>query len=77
MKNIDFTDFFNVFLSGATIAVSSFLFLASHGSEEIKKLQRRFSAVEKADNYFLGEIRYGFISLTDSDGEIIIWQQIF
>ena len=52
-------------------------FLASHGSEEIKKLQRRFSAVEKAVNYFFGEIRYGFISLTDSDGEIIIWQQIF
>ena len=25
MKNIDFTDFFNVFLSGATIGVLSFL----------------------------------------------------
>ena len=26
MKNIDFTDFFNVFLSGATILCISFLF---------------------------------------------------
>ena len=48
-------------------------FLASHGSEEIKKLQRRFSAVEKADNYFFGEIRYGFISLTRRRGDKIVW----
>jgi len=41
MKNIDFTDFFNVFLSGATIGGAAFLYISGDGEAFIKPTKRR------------------------------------